>query len=595
MSDNGHIKGGGFLIEKIAPDQVTTPEDMSEEHRMILQTTWDFVEKEIFPHKEKMEKKDKAFITNLLKMAGELGLNSTDIPEAYGGLGLDKVATAVVCEPIGASGSFATTHGAHTGIGTLPIVFFGTEEQKRKYLPGLATGETIGAYALTEPSAGSDAMGGCKTKAVLSEDGRHYILNGQKIFITNAAWAHTIVTYAKVDGENFTSFIVERGFPGVSVGPEEPKLGIRGSSTCSVIFEDARVPVENVLHEIGKGHQVAFNILNVGRYKLAAATVGGCKATLKMAVAYAKVREQFGQPICQFGAIKEKLANMAILTYLNESMVHRTAGLFEGILSTIPEDDPQYGHKTAQAIHEYAIECSIDKVFGSEAVAYCVDECLQIHGGYGFIEEYDAERAYRDARIIRIYEGTNEINRLIVLGELMGRAMKNRLPLLDAAMKLLEEIMDTSPAKVELSDEPLAYQEHVIEQAKKAALMVASAAANKYGLELTKEQEVVTRISDMVIQVFALETGLLRAKKVIQEKGEEAARYHVDLVKAGVEDALPRIEAWAKAALAHVEPGEGLAGQLAALRKFTRYEPIDAITLKRTIADRVIQLGGYPL
>ncbi|MEW6264590.1 MAG: acyl-CoA dehydrogenase family protein [Thermodesulfobacteriota bacterium] len=594
MSEHTKIKGGSFLLEKIAPEAVTVPEDMSDEHRLIAQTSWDFVEKEIRPNADKIEKQDAALIKKLLLKAGELGLNGTDVPEAYGGLGLDKVSTSLVCEAIGSTGSFATTHGAHTGIGTLPIVFFGTEEQKNKYLPGLATGEAMGAYALTEPSAGSDAMGGCKTKAVLSPDGKHYILNGQKIFITNAAWAETFIAYAKVDGEKFTAFIVEKGFPGVSHGPEEGKMGIKGSSTCTLILEDAKIPVENVLHEIGKGHQVAFNILNVGRYKLGAGTVGGCKASLKNSVDYAKVREQFGQPICQFGAIKEKLANGAMKTYLNESICHRIAGLLESALEAIPAGDPMYGRKTADAIHEYAIECSISKVYGSEAAAYLVDEGVQIHGGYGFIDEYPAERAYRDARILRIYEGTNEVNRLIVLGELMRRAMKGGLPIFEAAAKLAKELMDKAAPAVR-SDGLLAPQEQAIEQSKKAAVFVAAAAAQKFGLELTKEQEVITRVSDMIIETFVMESGLLRAQKVLAAQGEEAAKYHVAMIQAYVDETVPKIEAWGKSALGHVEKGEALAGQLAALRRLTRSEPIDAISLKRIIADRVIELGRYPL
>jgi hypothetical protein len=595
MSDHGYIKGGAFVLETISPNDVTIPEDMTDEHRMILQTAYEFAEKEILPNWERIEKKDGQFVKDLMAQAGELGLNGTDVPEAYGGLGLDKVSTALVVEAIGCTGSFATTHGAHTGIATLPLIFFGTEEQKKKYLPGLASGEYLGAYALTEPSAGSDAMGGCKTKAVLSADGKHYLLNGQKIFITNAAWARTFITYAKVDGEKFTAFIVERGFPGVSVGPEESKLGIRGSSTCSLILEDAQVPVENVLHEIGKGHHVAFNILNVGRYKLGAATVGGAKLSLKKSTEYAKVREQFGAPICEFGAIKEKLANCAIKTYINESIVHRSAGLFESILEPIPKDDPAYGSKAAEAIREYAIECSIDKIYGSEAVAYCTDEGVQILGGYGYIDEYPAERAYRDARITRIYEGTNEINRMIILAELMGRAMKGKLPLFEKSAQISGEIAGPATEPETIPEGPLGVQQHLVDNAKKIAILVSAAAAQKFQLELTKEQEVVSRIGDMVTEIFAMESGLLRAQKVAQNKGEAAAQYHIAMVKAYVDDTMPKIECWAKGALTRIESGDALATLLAAVRRFIRYQPIDAISLKRTIADRVVTLGGYPL
>jgi alkylation response protein AidB-like acyl-CoA dehydrogenase len=595
MSEHGLIKGGSFLVQKTAPAQVATPEDMTEEHRMILQTSWDFVEKEIQPVMARIEKKEAGLSQKLMAKAGELGLNGTDVPEAYGGLGLDKVSTAVVTEAIGATGSFATTHGAHTGIGTLPIVFFGTEEQKKKYLPGLASGERIGAYALTEPGAGSDAMGGCKTKAVLSADGKHYILNGQKIFITNAAWAETFIAYAKVDGEKFTAFIVERGYPGVSVGPEESKLGIHGSSTASVIFEDAKVPVENVLHEIGKGHQVAFNILNVGRYKLGAATVGACKVLTKAAAQYAKVREQFGHPIASFGAIKEKLANMAILTYLNESIAHRTAGLLESVLETIPASDPQYGRKAMEAIREYAVECSIDKVFGSEAVGYIVDEAIQVHGGYGYIDEYPVERAYRDARILRIYEGTNEINRMIVLSEIMGRAMKGQLPVFDMAAQVSAEATKPAAGPAEIPAGPLGPQEFMIGQMKKAAVFAASAAVNRFAMELTHEQEVVSRISDMISQIFVAETGLLRAQKMLEAKGEDAAKYAVAMVRAYVDDLMPKMDLWARSALTHISQGDALETNLMAIRRFLRPIHADAISLKRMIADRVIELGAYPL
>ena len=594
MSGNGHIRGGAFVLEKIKPADIETPEDFTDEHRMIYQTSWEFAEKEILPAHEGIEKKDKDLIKKIMLAAGELGLDGTDVPEAYGGLGLDKTSTAIVTEAIGSTGSFATTHGAHTGIATLPIVFFGNEEQKQKYLPGLASGEAFGSYALTEPSAGSDAMGGCKTRADLSADGKHYILNGQKIFITNAAWAETFVTYAKVDGEKFTAFIVERGFPGVSVGPEEGKMGIKGSSTCTLIMEDAQVPVENLLHEIGKGHQVAFNILNVGRYKLAAATVGGCKLCLKKSTEYARVREQFGQSIAEFGAIKEKLANMAMKTYLNESIVYRSAGLFESILKAIPADDPQYGRKAAEAIREYAIECSIDKVFGSEGLAYVVDEGVQILGGYGYIDEYPAERAYRDARIVRIYEGTNEVNRQIVLGELMGRALKGKLPVFEAVAKVTEEALSTAePAKV--PDGPLDREEYLIENCKKAALLVAGAAANKFQTDLVKEQEVIMRISDIIIEIFAMESGLLRARKVVESQGEAVAKYHTLMVQAYVDEAMSKIECWGRSALAGIESGDALTASLAALRKLTRHEPINVISLKRSIADRVIAVGGYML
>ena len=595
MTENAIKKGGAFLIGRTDPAEVAIPEDMTDEHRMILQTTHDFVDREIWPNVDRIEKKDRAFIEGLLHTAGELGLNATDVPEAYGGLGLDKVSTALVTEVIGGTGSFATSHGAHTGIATLPLVFFGTEQQKQKYLPPLAAGDYFGAYALTEPGAGSDAMGGCQTKAVLSKDEHHYILNGQKIFISNGGWAETFITYAKVDGDKFTAFIVERGFPGVSTGPEESKMGLHGSSTCTLILEDAMVPVENVLHRIGKGHHVAFNILNVGRYKLSAATVGGNKVSLRNSVKYAKEREQFRTPICRFGAIKEKLANAAIRTYLNESIVHRTAGLFQGSLASIPEDDPEYGQKAAEAMHEYAVECSINKVFSSETAAFIVDEGVQILGGYGYIDEYPAERAYRDARITRIYEGTNEVNRLIIPGEIMRRAMKNILPLMPAAMSALEEVKAGAVKGIDLPDAPLGVQEKSIEKCKKAVLLVAGAAARRFMAHLTEEQEVMMRLSDMIIEVFVMETGLLRARKVIAASGGEAARYHTAMVEAYVDDVMPRMSAWAGSVLVHAVNGKELKSYLDALAGLLEYQPLDTIELKRMIADRVIECDGYPL
>ncbi|MBF0526818.1 MAG: acyl-CoA dehydrogenase family protein, partial [Deltaproteobacteria bacterium] len=469
------IKGGAFLIEDRTPEEFFTPEDFTGEHKMILNTALAFVKKEVWPRISDIEAKTEGVSKHLLAVAGELGLNGTDIPEAYGGLGLDKISTAVVTEAMGGAAAFATSHGAHTGIGTLPIVYFGTEEQKQKYLPALASGEAFGAYALTESGAGSDALN-AKTKAVLSDDGKYYILNGEKMFITNAGWAETFITYAKVDGDKFTAFIVERGFPGVSVGAEEKKMGIHGSSTRTLILEDAKVPVENVLHAIGKGHQVAFNILNIGRYKLGAATVGACKVALEAAVKYAKGRIQFGQSIANFGLIKEKLARMAVSNYMAESIIYRISGLIDTKLHELEEQNRTSGQDIAEGIEEYAIECSIAKVYGSETASYVMDEMVQIYGGYGYVSEYPAERMYRDCRINRIYEGTNEINRMIIPGTLMRRAMKGQLPLMDALQKLTPEIMAFDPKAVKLGEGPLAVQQQMIKMCKKIGLMTAGLA-----------------------------------------------------------------------------------------------------------------------
>jgi alkylation response protein AidB-like acyl-CoA dehydrogenase len=412
MADKKIFAGGEFLITDASPEQVFTPEDFTEEHRMIYETTKDFVNRETLPNQDKIEAKDKDVVLGILAKAGELGLIATDIPEQYGGLGLDKVSTTVVTEATGTTGSFTAIYGAHTGIGSLPIVYFGNEDQKKKYLPKLASGEWCGAYCLTEADAGSDALN-ARTKAVLSEDGKYYILNGTKMFVTNGGWASSFIVYAKVDGEHFTGFIVERDFPGVSTGAEEKKMGMDGSSTRPLILEDAKVPVENVLFEIGKGHKIAFNVLNIGRWKLGAATVGGCKGCVVEAVKYANNRIQFNVPISSFGMIKAKLANMAIRTFISESMMYRLAGVFDDKLATLDEEAKKSGAENAKA---------------SESLDYCVDEYVQILGGYGYCSEYAAERNYRDSRINRIWEGTNEINRLLVPGTMMRRALKGWWP-----------------------------------------------------------------------------------------------------------------------------------------------------------------------
>jgi len=585
--------GGEFLINDISHEDVFTPEDFSEEHRMIYETAKDFVQKEVIPLMDRIEHKDHEVVLSLLRKAGELGLLGTDVPEEYGGLGLDKVSTTVVGEAMGTAGSFSVVYGAHTGIGTLPIVYFGNEEQKKKYLPLLASGEWCAAYCLTEPNAGSDALN-AKTRAVLSEDGKYYILNGEKMFITNAGWASSFVVYAKVDGEHFTGFIVEKDFPGVSTGKEEEKMGVKGSSTRPVVFQDAKVPVENVLFEIGKGHKIAFNILNLGRWKLGAMTTGGCKGCVTEAVRYAKNRIQFKVPIASFGMIKEKLSEMAIRTYMAESMMYRLAGMFDARLNALPPEAKKSGQENAKAIEEYAAECSITKVYGSETLDYCVDEYVQILGGYGYCAEYPAERYYRDARINRIWEGTNEINRLLIPGTLMRRAMQGRLALLQAAQGVVDEIMGYSPLAVELPDTPLAYQEHMVRMMKKLALMASGVAAQKFGQALMKEQEILARIADMVIEIFAMESGLLRTKKVIESRGEDKAKCHIAAVKAYVDQTVPKLERWAKEIVARCEEGDTLRTQLALVKKIARMNPLDIIAEKRAVADRIIELEAYP-
>ncbi|MBU0515184.1 MAG: acyl-CoA dehydrogenase family protein [Proteobacteria bacterium] len=594
MSDDIKLKGGGFLLAELAPEDVFTPEDMTEEHKMILETTHDFIQGEILPNTDKIEEKDKDLIRSILVKAGELGLNGTDIPEEFGGLGLDKISTAAVTEAMGTSGSFAVAHGAHTGIGTLPTVYFGTKEQKEKYLPGLSSGEIFGAYALTEAGAGSDATN-AKTKAVLSEDGKHYVLNGEKMFITNAGWADLFTVYAMIDGEQFTAFLVEAGYPGVSTGAEEVKMGIKGSSTRTLVLEDAKVPVENLLHQIGKGHQVAFNILNIGRYKLAAACVGGCKSIVGDAVKYANQRVQFGKPISSFGMIREKLARMVAKTYMTEAMVYRTSGLIDAEAKKVDltaEDAPL---KSLAAIEEYAVECSINKVYGSETLDYCTDEFVQILGGYGYVAEYPAERAYRDARINRIFEGTNEINRLLVPGTLLRRAMKGALPLLPAAQAVQGDLMTYTTMGLSIPDEPLAMAEHMIGMSKKTALLVAGVAVQKFMQNLANEQEVLARIADILIEIYAMESGCLRAKKALAGRGEDKAALHLACVNSYVDETVPRIEAWAREALAFCEEGDTLRTILMGVKKFMKYTPTNAVALRRQIADKVVELERWPI
>jgi alkylation response protein AidB-like acyl-CoA dehydrogenase len=593
MADKRIFAGGEFLITDVAPDEVFTPEDFTDEHKMIYETGKDFIEKEVTPLVDRLEEKDHDLVLELLGKAGELGLLSTDIPEEYGGLGLDKVSTTIVAEVMGNAGSFSVVYGAHTGIGTLPIVYFGNDEQKAKYLPKLGSGEWCGAYCLTEAGAGSDALN-ARTKAVLSDDGKYYILNGEKMFITNAGYASSFIVYAKVDGEEFTGFIVEKDFPGVSTGAEEKKLGVHGSSTRPLILEDAKVPVENVMYEVGKGHKIAFNILNIGRWKLGASCVGGCKKCLTEAVKYANGRIQFKVPISSFGMIKTKFADMAVRTYMSDSMMYRLAGMFDDKLALLDAEAKKSGAENAKAIEEYAAECSITKVYGSEALDFIVDEYVQILGGYGFCAEYPAERVYRDSRINRIWEGTNEINRMLVPGTMMKRAMQGRLNLLQAAQGIAGELMTYSPLSVQLPDTPLALQEHMVKMSKKLALMVAGVAVQKFGAKLDREQEVLAKIADMVIEIFAMESGLLRTLKIIDRQGEDKAKYQIAAVKVYVDEMIPKIETWAKQVIAYVEEGDMLRTQLAGVKKLARYQPIDAVSLKREIADRMIELESYP-
>lgn len=584
------VKGGSFIIEEIGPDQVFTPEDFTEEHLMIAKTTEDYVANEVMPVVEKLENHEFEYSVKLLKHAGELGLLGTDVPEEYGGLGLDKITSALIAEKMSRAGGFSISHGAHVGIGSLPIVLFGNEEQKQKYLPKLASGELLAAYALTEPGSGSDALG-AKTTAKLNEAGTHYILNGEKQWITNAGFADVFVVYAKVDGEKFTAFIVERTFPGVSTGAEEKKMGIKSSSTRTLILEDVPVPVENVLGEVGRGHVIAFNILNIGRYKLGVGAVGGSKSAFELTVKYAKERKQFNRTIASFNLTKEKLATLASEIYAAESSVYRTVGLFDERMGSFSEEEARDGKAIAASIAEYAIECSLNKFFSTEVLDHVVDEGVQIHGGYGFMQEYEIERAYRDSRINRIFEGTNEINRLLVPGTYVKKAMKGELPLFEKAQSLQEELMMLMPE--EPGDEPLELQKYLVRNAKKIALMAAGLAVQKFGEKLEEEQEILVNIADIVSFTYAMESAVLRTEKAIARDGLEKSKQKLLYTEIFAQAAFNRIEADAKETLIAVSSGDTQRMLLSSLRKLTRYTPINVIPKKREAADKLIEAEKY--
>ena len=587
------ILGGSFLLEERQTADVFTPEDFSEQHQMIGQTAEEFAVNEILPQAEKIEHKDYSVSRGLLKKAGDLGLSGVEIPEAYGGLEMDKVTAAIIADHIAKYAGFATTWGAHSGIGLLPIVYFGTEEQKKKYLPRLAAGEIVGAYALSEATSGSDALN-CRARAVLSPDGKHYILNGEKMWITNAGFADLFTVFAKIDGEKFSAFLVERTFPGFSVGGEEHKMGIRGSSTCPIILNDCKVPVENLLGDIGKGHVIAFNILNIGRFKLGAMCVGGARVSLESAVAYAKQRKAFGKTIGDFGLVREKIANMATLIYVGESLVYRTVGMMDTLLSEIDPASPDAAKERRKAIEEYAVECSILKVWGSEMIDYVVDETLQIYAGYGFVEEYPAERAYRDARINRIFEGTNEINRLIITGFLLKRAMTGQLPLMPAIKKLMDEVL-SGPSAGEEIEGALAEERKLVAQAKRLGLFVSGAATQKYMQAIQDQQEVMGTIADMTIEIYAMESAVLRAQKMVEQKGEASAALPIAMTRVYLTQALEKIEAAAKKVVADVAEGDMRRTQLAIVRRLSKHEPSNTIALRQQIAQKTIEAGKYRL
>jgi alkylation response protein AidB-like acyl-CoA dehydrogenase len=587
------IAGGSFLIEERAPEEIFTPEDFTEQHRLIADTAERFMRDEVLPQWERIEHQEPGLTPSLLRQAGELGLLSVEIPERYGGMEMDKVSAMLVSEKMAQYPSFGVSYSAHTGIGILPVVTFGTEAQKQQYLPRMATGELLAAYCLSEAESGSDALA-ARTRATLSPDGKHYLLNGEKMWITNAGFADLFVVFAKVDGEKFTGFLVERNFPGFSTGAEEKKMGIKGSSTRAVILENTPVPVENVLGEIGLGHVIALNILNVGRLKLAAACVGGSKRALEHAIGYAKQRRAFGKAIAEFGLIQEKLAEMAARTFVGESVVYRTAALLDSLWPGGDADPSTYNAQARKAMEEYAVECSINKVYLSEMLDTIADEWVQIYGGYGYHQDYPAERAYRDARINRIFEGTNEINRLVITSLLLKRAASGQLALMPAAKRLLQDALTASPPMPELgADGVLAEEKRLVEAIKKVTLLVAGVAYQKYTASLAEQQEIVAAISDIVMEAFALESAVLRTQKIAARFGEERAAHPTTMTRLWVHSRMDWVEQRARTALAAAAAGDSLRTHLALLRRLTRRDAVDTIALRRQVAARVIEQGKY--
>jgi alkylation response protein AidB-like acyl-CoA dehydrogenase len=575
-------KGGAFLLETRAPDEIFTPEDFTAEHHAIAKTTEEFFNKEVAPHLEEIHHQQHAVAAKILKKSAELGLTAVVLPEKFGGMEMDLTSMMVVAEGVSRDGSYSAWHGAHTGIGTLPILLFGTEEQKRKYLPKLATAEMIAAYCLSEPQAGSDALA-ARTRADLSPDGKHYILNGQKMWITNGGFADLYTVFAKVGGEKFTAFLVERAWPGVSTGAEEQKMGIKGSSTTAVYLDNVKVPVENVLGEIGRGHIIAFNILNLGRLKIGPFSAGGSRDVLAISIRYAKERKAFGKSISEFGMIQHKLAEMAIRMYASESMTYRAVGDIEAQLEGFSWDAPDAGATMMKAAEEFAVECSFIKVFASEMLDYVVDEGVQIHGGYGFHQDYPVEHAYRDSRINRIFEGTNEINRLLATGMILKRAQKGTLPLVDAVMKLQAEIMSGPSLGGGEID--------MVANAKKVALFVLGVAYQKYMAKIEEQQEVVANITDVLMNAYAIESASLRARKLAAH-GKKTENVN-DMLAVFSREAMDTIESAARTVLAACSEGDALRTNLAVLKRFTKYEPIDLIGTRRRIAARLIQAERY--
>jgi alkylation response protein AidB-like acyl-CoA dehydrogenase len=587
------LHGGEWLIKESNPFDTFIPEDFNEEQKMVMDMCSQFLDTEILPAIDRIDKMEPGLMPSLLEKAGEQGLLSTSFPEQYGGLGKDFITSSIVNEGLGGGYSFSVAVAAHTGIGSLPILYFGTEEQKQKYIPKLATGEWKGAYGLTEPNSGSDALG-AKTTAKLSDDGKYYILNGQKCWITNGGFADVYTVFAKIDGDKFTGFIIERGFEGFTQGPEEHKMGIKGSSTVQLYFQDCKVPVENVLGEIGKGHLIAFNILNIGRLKLCAAALGGSKRAATTSIQYAKTREQFKLPIAKFGAIRHKMAEMAIRMWVCESALYRTAKWIDNKEHELLAGGKGFAESLLGAAEEYAIECSMLKVYGSEVLDFVVDEGVQIHGGNGFSDEYLISKAYRDSRINRIYEGTNEINRLLTVDMMLKRAMKGKLDLMTPAMAVQKELMSIPDFGAE-EEGAFAKERKYIANFKKAILMVAGAAVQKLMMQLDKEQEVLMNIADMAIDTFNAESALLRVMKLADTKGDAAVSLQADIMRTYLYDAADRINKAGKDALNSFADGDELRMMHIGLKRFTKLEPFNTKDARRRVSDRLVADDGYHL
>lgn len=576
-------KGGSFLFKAAVPADVFTPEDFEDEHRMLSDTVSHFLTERVFAQMDDLDAKKDGLMRQVLVEAGELGLLGADIPERFGGTEADEICSTIIAEKVGAAGSFAISHGGHTGIGNLPIVYFGNEAQKAAYLPSIATAEKVSAYALTEPGSGSDALS-ATTKAVLSDDGKHYILNGGKTFISNAGMADIFIVYAKIDGDKFSAFIVDGHAEGLTTGAEEHKMGLKGSSTRSVFFDNVKVPVENLLFEAGKGHVVAFNILNIGRHKVAANAVGAAKYALDLSAAYANERKQFKVPIARFGLIKEKLADMASRIYAAESVVYRTGGLLNDMMHSLDRSGEDGGQVTAKGIEEYALECSLEKVFASEVEAFVVDEGVQIHGGYGFIAEYPIERLYRDARVRRIFEGTNEINRNLIPTTLIRRAAKGAVPLLESINNVEQRLTNGMPSRHGAGD--------LGEAAKDVFLYILGAAQRKFGDELLKQQAILGRLADIAIYAYAMESAWMRAMKA-REKGHSSADTKESLASAFIYAAVEKLAVTAREVLAALADGDDLVNMQADLAKLLQYAPVNIIDLRRRIAEEVSAAGRY--